>query len=355
MQLAIAACAILSATMNGSRNVDRDAILARRALFVSTALAGLACTSASSVSKPEPDASARVAQGASGPAEGSLETEEAAPAQRPWSELMTGAPPRDIADELPAREREHLKIQVRGLEFEYERLRKIWEGVPDCAANDESCTAWAELLTMLEPLHAESFVGGCEQEANGTTGSVYARRAAHSRFQAQLLAQIEQHLSTVAASHGEASAKAWAAQFSMATGPKPMPCLSACAQPLVMDVLMQVPFAAGSSAIVLESSNPQVKVMLDAVLRTLRGYLPGKLVVRGHADPSEAEPEALAAARAQAVVAWLVEAGADAAKLEPLSLGARLRVEAGEAGLEHNPRVDFELVLDGRGSLPAHN
>lgn len=320
--------------MPDRRNIDRDAILARRALFISTALAGFACTS---------DKPSAVGHGDSGDAKGQLvgvdETKQPEePTPTPWSEVFAAAPPMDIPEGLSAAELQHLRSQTRLLELRYEGLRKMWESMPDCAPTDAACTVWAEQAKTLEPLfERDDFnVGnGCGTDS-GRTGTVVGRWAVHDRFQQQLLEKLRTNLDGVAARYGKAGTAAWQQAIARASAPKPMPCLSACAVQLYSDIISTISFA--PNAVELSLDQPA------ALVAEIRRYAGTKVVIRGHADPSEDDPEGLARRRAEAVAAMLAAAGIASSNVEVVGLGATLMIESGEAGLQYNPRVDFEVV-----------
>lgn len=334
-------------TMTPSRTHDRDAILARRALFISTALAGLACTGSKSAAEGEPPAAVSEAGEPAPPEPPAVPEPDAS-----WAEVMAAAPPLNIPEGVGERERNLLQTLVMVQEGKLAKLEAMWSAQPECGADAKDCEAWAKLVEQLDPFIEDDsdrgVFGGCDV-AVGETGTVRARWAAHGRFQAAVVSRLEAHLERVARHYGEPSAQAWRGQVMGARAPKPMPCLSPCARSAFTDELAQLPFAKDSAALAFDEPELQIQLQLDGLMQRHRGSFAAEavLVVRGHADPSEAEPEALAKQRAEAVVAWLVEAGVDAARLEAVGMGARYPIEQGAAGLEHNPRVDFELIPPG--------
>ncbi|HHH10562.1 MAG TPA: hypothetical protein ENK23_00590 [Sorangium sp.] len=123
-----------------------------------------------------------------------------------------------------------------------------------------------------------------------------------------------------------------------------MVCLSRCPQPDAHDILAVVLFAKGSAALRLD--DPAVKRAIGLTLHTQSAQSThAKLIIRGHADPAEAEPTKLAAARAQAVANWLIKEGLSAADISRETIGTKLLIE--RSGSPHdgdNRRVDFQVV-----------
>jgi len=333
--------------MNSPPPTDRDAIFARRALFISTAIAGLACTgkSSSSHGNEAKDPSGGVAQierGGGDEGQTPPPGPEGPTTHTPWAEVMAEAPSLDVpAEGLSSRERALLELHAKTANRDYDKLRELWETVPACGADEDDCAVWAELIAGLEPYYDDVAPGGCDS-ASGVTGTVAARRAAHARFRGGLIRQLEHHFNESAMHYGTASAASWRQALAEARAPKPMPCLSPCPLPTFRDIVEVVPFAQDSAA--LDETEAAVKLNLDDVLQQARASAGATIVIRGHADPSEANPGPLAKQRAEAVRTWLVEAGVDADMVEVQGLGAELTIERGEAGLEQNPRVDFDLI-----------
>ena len=335
--------------MTDPRSSDRDAILARRALFISTALAGLACsTKPSADSREQP-----VVQGErAGDGEVGEAGEDNPPARpeevrlelRPWADAIAGAPPSDVPEGLTKPERDHLNLQAEGLKAMYAEIEAMWARTPDCAAGAAGCTVWTEAASLIGRYDEDRERMAFDEcrSPTGETGTLAARRAAHKRYMRALLTELEAHLTGVARSFGRESATAWRSMLAMEKGPQPMPCLSDCARIGPPDLVAMVPFAEGSAD--LRVDDPAVQAALDVLSSQAWAYGGRVLAVRGHADPSEPEPEALAERRAQAVADWLTQNVKPEPALEVVSLGATFLVRRGEAGLDVNPRVDFEVV-----------
>ena len=103
-----------------------------------------------------------------------------------------------------------------------------------------------------------------------------------------------------------------------------------------------VHFASGSSAV-----PPEAGTLLDAVVDTMRAHPEIKsVVVEGHADLSEPNPQPLSDERAKKVVAALVKRGVDAARLVAKGYAAAHPIadNATAAGRDRNRRVEFRVA-----------
>jgi nitrous oxide reductase len=90
--------------MAGEDN-DRESILARRAVFVTTALAALGCSSQSggpTATTGTGTATSTATATATATAAPTSSASVAPGALRPWAEVRSGAPPIEVAPSLPA-------------------------------------------------------------------------------------------------------------------------------------------------------------------------------------------------------------------------------------------------------------
>jgi outer membrane protein OmpA-like peptidoglycan-associated protein len=109
-----------------------------------------------------------------------------------------------------------------------------------------------------------------------------------------------------------------------------------------VQVLMHPRFAVGRSTI-----DPADRAILDQVVNVL-AHNPQitHVVVEGHADAHERNPDALSLARANAVVAYLVGKGASPSALQPVGAGASKPLAPGPspAAREQNRRVELRVA-----------
>lgn len=102
-----------------------------------------------------------------------------------------------------------------------------------------------------------------------------------------------------------------------------------------------VHFASGSSTVPADAST-----LLDAVADTLRAHPELKsLIVEGHADAAESNPQARSEERAKKVVVALTQRGIDASRLVPKGYAAAnpIAPNTTAAGREKNRRVEFRI------------
>lgn len=326
---------------------DRDAILARRALLLSTALAAFSCGSPRDQS-PQPEQPATGTTTATATASASSAPNVSLPAPLPaWKDTMAKAPPLDIPASVDGKERDQLGWLEKRAAEQYEAIRGLWEAVPRCDATLPDCRpswrkAGEQLKAILDLTRVRGF-GGCGG-ANGETATVVRRRSAHDRYQQALLADLQAHVRKTAAAFGPLAEQEWLKLEANANKVPPMPCLSPCPMPEVQSLLGHVPFSKNASKV--GPDEPLMKSSLDAMVQIYKGNrAKSKIVVRGHASPSEDKPAELAAARAKAVADWLVKAGIPKDSVVTKSFGAELPIERADSDLaSENQRVDFEAV-----------
>jgi outer membrane protein OmpA-like peptidoglycan-associated protein len=320
-----------------SRHDSREAILARRALFLTTALAAIGCPS----QPTDHGGTGPVGIASSSPSE---EPVDAPPLETSWEKVIANAPPRAVPALVSAHERTWLDSFAADLESQYATVREVWEAAPGCDPGAADCKEWSALADKAQAMYranAGPMVGPCPG-AKGITATVRARRDAHRRYIESLMARIETRLGGLAKRYGSGGEKEWGRLLAQAKEPPPRPCLKPCMRPDVDDIVASVPFAKDDST--LRLGDAAVKASLDEVLAQQRVHgARAQLVVRGHADPLEGNAQKLAEARAKAVADWLVGAGIPKPEVVTASAGSELAVERN--GSDANRRVDFEVVV----------
>lgn len=326
----------------GVGDQDRNAILARRALFISAALAGIGCTTHTSSSEPE-----RGAESGEPPkvvvepptTDGKRPTEGTRPS---WSEIMAAAPPLDVPEGLTERDTELLTSLAAIERGRYEQLGKIWDALPDCSPSATDCLAWSKAIETIA--EATEYYGPlCGWTAEMTNTYVERQRAHRAYVQSisdMLLADLDAAVDQLA---NATDSEVWKNQRARLLEEPPRPCLS-CAPPKATSITDAIPFAVGEAAL---SQSAAIDEVLQSVHRTNQSNRldKAKLIVRGHASASETDPESLARKRAEAVVDALVALGAERRYIEVRSYADALPITNDPAKAELNCRVDFEVVV----------
>jgi outer membrane protein OmpA-like peptidoglycan-associated protein len=311
---------------------DRDAILARRALFISTALAGLACTTHEPPEQPDPQPE----QHEVAPTEVEGEPVQPSAGTRPsWSEVMAAAPPLDVPKGLSKSETDLLTGLASNMGGRYAELEKVWTTLPGCAPSQADCEAWADSVQAIMTAQADwGTLCGYSPEM---TSTYLERERAHEAYLRQIGELLLADLDAAAKAHTAAvDVTAWKDLHASVAMGHPHPCLS-CMAPTAEPVLERVSFADGQHVMVADD-------VLARVVEIHTGNRKTRLIVRGHADPGEPDPDALAKRRAEAVAAALIQLGVRKAELDVRSYGANLPLTRNAAQAEQNRRVDFEVV-----------
>jgi len=354
-------CRLLpSRTVNDDDIFDRDAILARRALLLSSALALFHCSPApnptvsSSVDSvdvpaaiaseaPLPPSSASPSVSAKNPTGPTL------PGGKTWDEAIASAPPFAAGARLPAEERAQFEQMNQGLKARYEEVRAVWEaakGLCD-AAMPECRPAWRALGEKLKTAH--DTLRGPRRLCGGGDNppSIGQSRDEHLSFLRGRLEEAEKHLAQVAAGLSVQSEQEWLKHVANANVSPPMPCLS-CMAPSGWPISTVVLFDAGSSTLnaAAETSLARVREELKQQLAAPNSPVE-RFEIRGHADPQEKDGDKLSLARAQAVHAWLAKNGLKDPKLVTVAIGPGLAIAAIAS---RNQRVEF--VIKGKGIRP---
>ncbi len=317
---------------------DRDAILARRAIFLSTALAALHCGPRDQPVDP-PATSSTAATASAHP---SATARSPVPALRPFQEVKEKAPPRELPAELDEQEKAQLGALDGKLSAQLAAIEKLWTNIPGCDAADPGCRqSWRDAGDRLREIYDNTRsrgFGGCGG-AVGRTASVASRQAAHQAYVEALVQELEAHMIAVAQSFTPQGEQAWRKLEANAKKPPPMPCLSPCAMPEVNELSQSVSFAKNESKLDAQLS----KSALDAVVASYKSNTkPSRIVVRGHASPNETNPEELAKARAKVVAEHLVQAGVPKDKVTTKSFGSSYRI--GDPQRFTHERVDFQAA-----------
>jgi outer membrane protein OmpA-like peptidoglycan-associated protein len=311
---------------------DREAILARRALFISTALAGFACTTHEPSERPDPQP-----QHAVSPTEVEGDPLEPPDGTRPpWSEIMAAAPPLEVPQGLTKNETELLSGLESSMRARYAELEKVWSALPNCAPSQTTCEDWATTVSAI--MNAEDDFGPLCGYSAEVTNTFIERERVHTEYLRQVGEMLLADLDAAAKAFGDDDVTVWNDMRTSMLN-RPMPCLS-CAAPTLEPVIERVSFEDGRDVL---AGNVKDEI-LTRVVQTHQANRKTKLVVRGHADPGEADADGLAKRRAEAVAAALIQLGVRSGEIEVRSYGAKLPLtrEAGKAG--QNRRVDFEVV-----------
>jgi outer membrane protein OmpA-like peptidoglycan-associated protein len=323
---------------------DREKILARRALFVTTAVAALGCSSQGGQGTPTSAATETAApsgpattapSGAATTAPTGTGTAQAKPEKlRPWAEVEKTVPPLSVGASVKGPEKEELKSLEERLAPHYAAIGKVWASPPTCAPKDCPPDWQAAAKAILDARKAVEGPGPC-----GIWGGIVFRQRTTEHAQAitALTKELEDALADASLAHGDATS--WAKLVVLP--PPPLACLK-CAPPERPGILegghwgapLNVLFADGSSTLEKDADEALGKIPTD-------GKEP--IIIRGHADPTEPNPQKLAQARADAVRDRLVKRGIKANILTTTSLAADLPIasSATDEGKRKNRRVDF--------------
>lgn len=312
---------------------DREKILARRALFVTTAVAALGCSSQGGQSTPTSATTETAAPtGAATTAATATANVPTKPVElRAWTEVEKTLPPLSVGASVTGPEKEELDALKERLAPHYAAIGKVWASPPPCAPKDCPDDWKAAAKAILGARDAVEGPGPC-----GEWGGIALRqrRAEQTRTIMALTKELEDALADAALAHGDATS--WAKLVVLP--PPPLACLK-CAPPMRPGVLegghwgapVGVLFAEGSSTIEKGAEEALGKIVADSK---------DPIIVRGHADPAEPDPKKLAQARADAVRDHLVKKGV---KANILSFAADLPIasSATDEGKRKNRRVDF--------------
>ncbi len=300
---------------------DKRAILARRALLVSTALTSFSCAppgptgTAETVTLPEKSAEREP----NGPIASASASVAPLPPLTPWEERVAKAPARFRSSTVPEKSKEQLGWRWGQIDTALAAVKDLWLGEPElCDGSRAECReAWRKLGAKLKI--AQDAARGMRPGLCGspiTPSSLERHLDRHVAFVTETLQLALTHWTERAAAQGVLADQEWQKQIANASLVPPMPCLS-CMAPDRSTLTEGVSFPQGSAT--LSASERQV---LEGALKTTdpKWYFE----VWGHASSTESAPVELAAQRARAVEAELVKRGVDKRRILIVSAGAEL-------------------------------
>ena len=327
-------------------DLDRDAVLARRRLLISTAIAGLACTAEPSrrpPEQPEPNTAALEPEPPPRP------QPEPPPAllcgdEQPWADVLVDAPPIEVPEGLTHYESNLLFYECKSWGSNYAWLAEVWRALPSCDPSADDCEGWQQVSDTLADIEKEP------RKACGwgdrATHTAIERDVLHRQywvdkcdeFRAEAEAQLERFTSP------EAKA-AWQAKLD-ATARRAMArsCLS-CVDGYEKPVHLAFEFGFGQAELD-DQALAQIEAELMEVIATHSHNLAwsARLFVRGHASIDEDDPMRLSRARAEFIAELLIERGNFAAdQFEVVGHGTHLAITNDPQQLERNRRVDFQV------------
>ncbi|NUO54198.1 MAG: OmpA family protein [Polyangiaceae bacterium] len=316
---------------------DREKILARRALFITTTVAALGCSSQGGQSTPTSattETSVPAGTTTTAAPTGTANAPTKPVKLRAWAEVEKTLPPLSVGASVSGPEKEELGSLKERLAPHYAAIGKVWASPPKCAPKDCPDEWAAAAKAILDARDAVEGPGPC-----GEWGGIGLRQRRAEQTQAimTLTKELEDALADAALAHGDATS--WAKLVVLP--PPPLACLK-CAPPMQPGLLegghwgapLSVLFADGSSTIEKDADEALAKIPKDAK---------DPIIVRGHADPTEPDPKKLAQARADAVRDRLVKKGIKANILTTTSFAGDLPIasSATDEGKRKNRRVDF--------------
>lgn len=314
--------------------VDRDAILARRALLVGSTLAALSCSSPGKQGADAAVETANVPPPASAPS-GAGSALPRPPAASSWEAVMTGAPPLEAPPpgaSISEDERRSLTDQATSMRAAYGELEQLWKaGPPDCGP--ASCRdRWDEPTRQLSGILRGRQGPRCGWGINQPI-SYIERELAHGRFLHEQAEALEARFAEAAKRAGEEDA--W--ERLRLANVIPQPCLSCMAPP--PRVLEWISFDEGAT-----DAKQEAEHVVEALAEMLSANPGLRVAIRGHADPAEAGDKlALSKKRAESVAARLTKKGVPASRLVIVPLGDAVPIESSKGPRRaSNRRVDFE-------------
>lgn len=323
---------------------DREAILARRALLVTSTLAALSCSSPNSSSGGGTVDTVAV-ETVNVPPPGSG-TASAAPTASPiapdpnrpkWASVIANAPSFDVPPAgagVSEDERQALERQTKAMREAYDTFGAAWDAAPPRCAPDACEDNWAalsqQITGILEGLRGPLCGWGDRQPI-----SFIEREGAHHAFLKAQATALEAELTKAA--EGAGQKELWAKMRS--GGSIPHPCLS-CVQPTPR-IFDTVRFEDDKSVI-----DDAQKGQIDRIQQTLAADPKMRVQIRGHADAAEkGDKKALAKKRAEAVRDALTKAGVAANRLQIVVLADAVPITSSKGpDREQNRRVDFERI-----------
>ncbi len=322
--------------MDDSNDHERAAILARRALLLSSALASLSC---SAPGEPGPQ---QAATSASADVSVPLPpTSTAGPAAKPtvkplpsWDDVLKSAPNSTVPASISAAGRSSFEGFAKQLDAPYAAVKALWDSEQGlCDPKAPECReAWRKLGQALSK--ARDAIGDLRPglcHPGFSPPSLGKRVAEQQAFLSARLAEAEAHYTELSAAYGPLSEHEWLKHVAASKVSPPMPCLS-CAAMKPYPVHDVLEFPSGSAAL----DDPQREALKSLAKRMAAEKNPTPMFeVWGHAEGSEKDADALAKKRAEVVMAELHKHGVDKASMQVVAIGAGLTA-AGAKG-----RVEF--------------
>ncbi|MFO0551990.1 MAG: OmpA family protein [Polyangiaceae bacterium] len=328
---------------------DKQAILARRALLLTAALATVNC------SGPQ-DPSQSASSSGAGPSASTTASASASASQTgveplaPWDKVLALAPPRGAPKSPPLSTDEAARLAEleKELDDNYKIVSELYTKTPDCDAALGSCRKrWQELGEFYRArfLATHQFRPRSCSAPFGETGSLNLRRAAHETYLAELTERARAHSLAVAAAFSAQGEQEWRKILANSEVTQPMPCLKPCPAPETQPLSEVIRFEPGSA----ELTTTAREALSSLMTKLARFKKNSRLVVRGHASARENDPVSLGAARARAVLAEIERANPGGVfqkkDLSALSFGAEYPIDGAEPQASLDLRVDFEAAM----------
>lgn len=314
-----------------SDGFDRGAIMARRALLVSSALASFHCSNTPQVTQGPVDTvtlpSAEPALSASAVA--SAAPPSKAPPLPPWKDQLASAPPRGAPESLPPSVQQPLAALDATFAHIEKAVRALWEpqgdlcnpGLPECRA------AWRDLGASLETAHRVTRESRALCGGNVEAPAISKRRGEIYTFFREKVAEAETHWGKVAAAHGPLAEQEWQKQVSGSNLVLPMPCLS-CVAPRSFSIPIIIGFSVDSAVLDAAAKERVQNVLLS------QGKDKRDLELWGIAGAGDKDANGIAKKRAEAVRDELVKNGYGKAQLSIVVVGAALNEKSGQGRVE---------------------
>lgn len=327
--------------MSPPHEEDRAAILARRALFVTSAISVLSCSSAETATNTGGTSSASGQAPSGAPTTGPSTTGSAAApsaAFPAFADTMKGAPPRGAPTSLPPEILAEAEDLEKQLDEAYGKLSPLFTPKAElCDAADPGCKpAWRALGEAFQDARdvLRRFNGGPCGRWSGALGTLAKRRRAHQAFMEKKLDELEELYAGLALSRSAQGEQVWRGIAANTKTPPPMPCLK-CMPPKRQLDDGDVRFAEGASTLDAKALEELASLASEKTSQTIE--------IVGHADPGEPKAGELARARAEAVAAALKKKGVAADRLRVVSLAADLPLSKDAA---ENRRVELAYLYE---------
>ena len=260
---------------------------------------------------------------------------------RPWSQVMTEAPPPPAPAELAGADTDAFARAQEGLEKVYGAVEMLWafDGGLLCAVDDGPCAAsWSRLGALTtRARQAVQDYSGCPRYS---PRSIRSRAIRHHRFLEERSDEAVQHFAAIARERGPATDQRWRDLSAPLGNYGVIPC-----GPLTIGEVLV--FGAGLDTL-SERGREQVRTVSFWIARNVSSPRDGKTAqdlsvveIWAHATPSEPSPMDLAKQRADAVQAQLVKLGVDKDFLRVVIAGSALSSSTDDGTGNDRGRVEF--------------